>query len=447
LACLIRSSTLPFEITVHNVFFDVDNSFRPVFLLFILGTIFLNNAHGLYQTKREIVETIEVWQVIKSVFFASLITIVAIYITKIEDFPRTIFSLIVIFTTMSFSLWRIGKRLLVEYLISRGYNNFNVLIVGAGKVGHALVGEMKKRPSLGLQVVGFLDDFKTQPDHPSDPKVLGKLSDFAKVARREFINEVYITVHSEVDIFAQIMEQAKKMGIAVKVIPQGFEMIARDFNKYNIGFIPVLEYLGAQDQQKQVGKRLFDICVSASLIVFLLPVFLTIVILIKLDSPGPVLYFSKRFGRSGRVFHMYKFRSMVMDAERLLEKYKHKNEVDGPIFKIKNDPRITRIGRILRKYSLDELPQLFNVLEGTMSLVGPRPLPINQVEKEDLKQLRRLEIRPGITGLWQIRGRSDISFSRLVKWDMWYISNWSFWLDLNILWQTFPVVIKGRGAY
>jgi len=144
---------------------------------------------------------------------------------------------------------------------------------------------------------------------------------------------------------------------------------------------------------------------------------------------------------------MYKFRSMRADADHIAEQIQDKNEVDGPIFKIKKDPRITKIGRILRRYSLDELPQLFNVITGDMSLVGPRPLPISQIEREDFRQLKRLEVRPGITGLWQIRGRSDISFARLVKWDIWYINNWSFWLDFNILIQTIPVVLKGRGAY
>ena len=144
---------------------------------------------------------------------------------------------------------------------------------------------------------------------------------------------------------------------------------------------------------------------------------------------------------------MLKFRSMVVDADRLLEKIKHQNEVDGPIFKMKKDPRITPFGAFLRRYSLDELPQLINVVNGDMSLVGPRPLPIHQVEKEDLRQLKRLDIRPGITGLWQIRGRSDISFQRLIRWDMWYINNWSFWLDFYILTQTLPVVLKGKGAY
>ena len=138
---------------------------------------------------------------------------------------------------------------------------------------------------------------------------------------------------------------------------------------------------------------------------------------------------------------------MVNGADNLMHKLKIQNEVDGPIFKIKKDPRITKVGCVLRKYSLDELPQLINVLKGDMSLVGPRPLPIEQIEKEDLNQLIRLEVRPGITGLWQIRGRSDLAFARLVKWDIWYINNWSFWLDLNILLQTVPVVIKAKGAY
>ena len=144
---------------------------------------------------------------------------------------------------------------------------------------------------------------------------------------------------------------------------------------------------------------------------------------------------------------MLKFRSMVVNADALLTQLKERNEADGPIFKIRKDPRITRVGAYLRRWSLDELPQIFNVLKGDMSLVGPRPLPITQVEKEDLRQLRRLGIRPGMTGLWQIRGRSDVSFDKLLRWDIWYINNWSFGLDLYILFKTFPVVFKGQGAY
>jgi lipopolysaccharide/colanic/teichoic acid biosynthesis glycosyltransferase len=138
---------------------------------------------------------------------------------------------------------------------------------------------------------------------------------------------------------------------------------------------------------------------------------------------------------------------MVKDAEGKLHELKHKNEVDGPIFKIRQDPRMTQVGRFLRRYSIDEMPQLVNVLLGEMSLVGPRPLPLDQVEREDLKQLKRLEVRPGITGLWQVRGRSDLPFHRLIKWDSWYVNNWSFMLDVNILMETVPVVLRGKGAY
>jgi len=231
------------------------------------------------------------------------------------------------------------------------------------------------------------------------------------------------------------------------VVPIAFDRAVGEIFKFNIGYIPILEYCELGHNRMQYGKRLFDFFVSAAALLLLLPVFLVISILIKLDSPGPVFYFSTRYGRQGRVFKMWKFRSMVEDADARLNDLKKKNEVDGPIFKIRKDPRVTRVGKFLRKYSLDELPQIVNVLCGDMSMVGPRPLPLDQVEQEDMKQLKRLEVRPGITGLWQVRGRSDLPFHRLIKWDTWYINNWSFGLDMNILFETIPVVLKGKGAY
>jgi exopolysaccharide biosynthesis polyprenyl glycosylphosphotransferase len=345
------------------------------------------------------------------------------------------------------SIWRILKRLFVEYLVVHGYNNFNALIIGAGKVGMALLNEIEKRPGVGIKVIGFLDDFKQNT--PEEPKIriLGKIADFVSIARREFITKVFITIHHDSKVFLKLLEEAKDLGVAMRVIPQGFHVMTCDFSKYNIGFIPILEYSEEYSFRKQVGKRLFDFCFGCIAFVFLMPVFCVLGILIKWDNPGPVFYKSRRYGRKGKIFNMYKFRSMVADADRMLEKIKHQNEMDGPIFKIKSDPRVTRMGRFLRKYSLDEMPQLINVIRGEMSLVGPRPLPIDQIEKEDLRQLERLEVKPGITGLWQIRGRSDLAFNRLLKWDLWYIDNWSFWLDLYILMQTLPVVFKGRGAY
>jgi exopolysaccharide biosynthesis polyprenyl glycosylphosphotransferase len=314
-------------------------------------------------------------------------------------------------------------------------------------VGMALAEEINKHPTLGLRVAGYLDDFKTKGQTVAGHPVLGKITDFYDVAQKSFINKVFITVHHDSKVFFRLLEDARDLRIAVRVIPQGYEFTTGEFTKYNIGCIPILEYCEEEMMIKQVGKRFFDVVISFFLLLLLLPLFLIVGLFIKLDSRGPVFYFSRRYGCRGKQFFMFKFRSMVCNAEDALCNLQHLNEVDGPIFKIKRDPRITALGRILRKYSIDELPQIINVLRGDMSLVGPRPLPIEQVEREDLRQLKRLYVRPGITGLWQIRGRSDISFSRLIKWDVWYINNWSFWLDLNILVQTIPVVIKGKGAY
>ena len=231
------------------------------------------------------------------------------------------------------------------------------------------------------------------------------------------------------------------------MIPQGFEFTTGEFLKYNIGFIPVLEYCDEEHLIKQAGKRLFDFISAGIAMVLLSPVFIVLGVMIKLDSPGSVFYLSRRYGRRGRKFHMYKFRSMAKNADKSLKEMRHKNEVDGPIFKMKNDPRVTRLGRMLRRYSLDELPQLINVLKGDMSLVGPRPFPVEESQKFEYNHMERLAVKPGITGLAQIRGRSDLSFYRWVKWDLWYVNHWSFGLDLKILWWTIPAVFKGKGAY
>ncbi len=447
LACRLREVTLPFSVNFYSLLFEPANPFRIIFLFWILTGIFCAYANRLYETKREIYEGIEIWQVVKCVLMSSLVVIVAIFTLKIERFPRSILLSGTVTAALCLSFWRVLKRMFVQYIVSQGYNNFNVLIIGAGKVGRALLEEIKKRPYLGLKVIGFLDDFKmTDPHHP-EIKILGKISDFVAVARPEFINKIFITIHHDSGVFLQLLEQAKELGIAVRVIPQGFDLMSGDFFRYNIGLIPILEYCDIELTRSQFGKRFFDFVISLFALLVFWPILLLIGIIIKLDSPGPAIYSSKRYGRRGRVFNMYKFRSMVKNADEVLKVIRHKNEVGGPIFKMKSDPRITKVGGFLRKYSLDELPQMINVFKGEMSLVGPRPLPIEQVEREDLKQLMRLEVRPGITGLWQIRGRSDVPFTRLVKWDIWYINNWSFWLDLNILFQTIPAVFKCKGAY
>jgi exopolysaccharide biosynthesis polyprenyl glycosylphosphotransferase len=195
-----------------------------------------------------------------------------------------------------------------------------------------------------------------------------------------------------------------------------------------------------------VMKRLLDIALSSVALVVLTPVLLAIAIAVHTDSPGPVFYVSERIGKKGRVFGCLKFRTMVRDAERRRTEVLHMNERDSVLFKITNDPRITRMGRFLRKYSLDELPQLINVLRGDMSMVGPRPPIASEVKRYELNHLRRLDVVPGVTGLWQVQARQDPSFDSYISLDTAYIENWSLWLDIKILVRTIGVVVAGTGT-
>jgi len=444
LTLLIRPQTVHFAITLQSLFSSAD-PFKLLFMVWTLLILFFHYTHGLYHTRREQLISREIGEVIKSTFISTLVIVVLAFLLKIQDFPRSVMILNAVVITLFCSFWRLLKRWWVNYLVSNGYNNFNTLIIGAGPTGILLANEINKQPALGLKIKGFLDDEKV--GHCAQWPVLGKLEHFQEIIHREFIHKIFISGYSNQESFIKLLEIAREEGLAVRVVPQGYEYMAQDFIKFNIGIIPILEYSDIDTNHRQSFKRAFDIILSFLLMIPLLCVFIALALLIKLDSPGPVFYQSRRYGRYGRMFNMYKFRSMVVNADELLSQLKDKNEVDGPIFKIKKDPRITRMGAFLRRFSLDELPQILNVLKGDMSLVGPRPFPITQIEKEDLRQLRRLGIRPGITGLWQIRGRSDVSFDKLLHWDIWYIKNWSFGLDLYILLQTFPVVIKGKGAY
>ena len=446
LVLLFRPGTVPFDVSPQG-FFSSTNPFKILFIVWTPVILFFHKTHGLYQTRRELLEGLEILEVIKSVFVSTLVIIVVAYLFRIQDFPRSVMILNAMVITVFCSIWRVFKKLLVDYLVRQGYNNFKTVIIGAGKVGILLAEEIKKRPSLGIKIAGFLDDHKTGVCGSGDWPVLGRVDQFETIAQKAFVNKVFITIYPNNDVFGRVLEQARGMDMAVRVIPQGYELMAHDPVKYNIGIIPVLAYWDSNVNYRLRAKCFFDLCMAAAGFLCILPALIIVAVLIKLDSPGPVFYKSMRYGRRGRIFNMYKFRSMICNADEALSQLKNKNEVDGPIFKIRKDPRITRCGAFLRKYSLDELPQILNVIKGDMSLVGPRPLPVDQIEKEDLQQLKRLDVRPGITGLWQIRGRSDLSFVRLVKWDIWYINNWSFGLDLYILFQTLPVVLKGKGAY
>jgi exopolysaccharide biosynthesis polyprenyl glycosylphosphotransferase len=321
-----------------------------------------------------------------------------------------------------------------------------VLIVGAGKSGRELLSEIEDNPFFGLKVVGFLDDNKTGPVNGYN--ILGKISDLERVIKRRFVDEIYVTIPSERAIVTQVLRKAKELHRAVRILADNFEIPLSKVKINYIGFFPLICYFeqGKHGTDKFI-KRLLDLIIAIFIIALMLPLLLLIAFIIKLDSPGPVFYVSRRSGRKGEEFNFYKFRSMYDGAEREKEKLRPMSDVKGPIFKIKNDHRITRFGMVLRRYSLDELPQLINVLKGDMSLVGPRPLPVEESNQCAESQLSRLDVRPGIACIAQIRGRSNISFYKWMKWDLWYIENWTLGLDFQILFWMIPAVLKRRGAY
>jgi exopolysaccharide biosynthesis polyprenyl glycosylphosphotransferase len=355
--------------------------------------------------------------------------------------------------------WRLVRHKWAERTFARNGHPRRVLIVGAGKVGRYLENLLKNSPSLGLRPVGFLDDWKSPASGPqgngSRGPILGGVADFASVVFELEVDDVFITIPSERGKLAHIVHEAGEMGIAVHVVPEMFDLLVREVAFENIGALPVLRLFHARfNAGERFLKRLEDILAASLLLLVFAPVMAVIAIAVALDSKGPVIYRQKRHGLGGRPFELLKFRSMSAGADdsrhrTAAEKWLHSSD---PIdersgrYKIVGDSRLTRVGKIIRKYSLDELPQLWNVLRGEMSLVGPRPpIPYEFVQYEE-HQKKRLLIKPGITGLWQVSGWHKLSFEEMVLLDLRYINEWSIWLDMWIIGKTVPLVLLGRGA-
>jgi exopolysaccharide biosynthesis polyprenyl glycosylphosphotransferase len=298
---------------------------------------------------------------------------------------------------------------------------------------------LEAHPEMGRAVCGLLDDWK-----PAGNGVIGRVSDLAKLARAEFVDEVILAGPHDRDATLRVLREAQRLHLDVRMAPDLFGCEATVLTQ--AGGVLLLSL--HEERPPFAGllvKRLLDVALSAMALVCLAPALALIALLIRLDSPGPVLYSALRAGRKGRPFHCYKFRTMVKDADDLKGELRARNQRRGPFFKIPDDPRITRIGRVLRRYSLDELPQLWNVLVGDMSLVGPRPHPLDDFSAYAIEHFSRLDVTPGITGLWQVTGRKDPSFQNGVDLDLEYIRRWSLGLDLRILLRTASEIWRGSG--
>ncbi len=319
------------------------------------------------------------------------------------------------------------------------------LIVGAGDIGRTLERKIASHPEYGLELVGFVDDDVAAGD------VLGRTCDLTRLIDRLHVDWVVLAFSEwPHERTLELVREVRRPDVHLSIVPNFYELFASNASLEDIEGVPVVS-LPSMSLSRTVRalKRSFDIVASAAGLLALSPVLLAAALAIRLDTKGPTFFRQARHGRDGRTFRIVKFRTMVADAESMRFALGHLNEMEGggPLFKIHDDPRITRVGRFLRKWSIDELPQLWNVLRGEMSLVGPRPFVVHESEQITGWASRRLDTTPGITGLWQVLGRNDIAFEEMVKLDYVYVTNWSLWWDIKILVQTLPVVLARRGAY
>jgi exopolysaccharide biosynthesis polyprenyl glycosylphosphotransferase len=372
----------------------------------------------------------------------------ALYLLHADDIPRGIVISTVCLVAFALGMRRLVYRVLLYRRFDRGLDTRNVLIVGTGPEAHALRHHLESIKHLGYTFKGFIESPSADARATVDMKdVVGSLDTLFQNTRKQFIDEIFVTTNCERSIIQDVLEQARVRGVDLRVVPDMYDGVAWNNPIEYIGQFPTIPlYRGDVPEFGRFFKRTFDIAFSTLALVLLSPILLAVALAIRLDSPGPVFYTSERIGKKGVVFRCIKFRTMVRDADRQRAEMMHMNERDGVLFKVANDPRITRIGRFLRKYSIDELPQFINVLSGDMSIVGPRPPLAGEVRRYDLDHLRRLDVTPGITGLWQVQGRQDPSFNSYVSLDVTYIENWSIWLDFKIIMRTVGVVLAGTGV-
>ena len=323
----------------------------------------------------------------------------------------------------------------------------NIVIIGSNARAHQMGELIERYASWGLRILGYVDT-KRDASVPATGDVLGSIADLDRITETNVIDEfIFIGEHSDLEGFEEILELCHEQGIRIRVAADFFPDKVTKLSMEFLENIPIITFSSTPDHAfSLLVKRMLDIMISFVCLLLLLPLFAIIGLMVKLTSKGPVIYRQTRCGLFGRKFTLYKFRSMREGAEDVLWEIRHLNEMDGPVFKMRNDPRVTPVGRFLRKSSVDEWPQFWNVFKGDMSLVGPRaPLP-EEVREYSRWQRRRLSVKPGITCLWQVSGRNEIDFHEWMKLDLHYIDNWSLLLDLKILLRTFPVVLMGKGA-
>ncbi len=424
--------------------------YLPFVGLFTVLLILVYRQQGVYKLRRQVSWVDEFYAIVNGTATGTIITIVIVFLYRAGFYSRIIFIYAGILSVVFLGLSRLIKVGILRRMRRRGIGVRQVLIIGAGEVGRTVMRAVVANLESGMKIIGFLDDHPAKGETDIGRfKALGKIDNLANVLDAEHIDEVIITLpwqyHRKIML---IMTLCERKHIRTRIVPDLFQMRISHMHVEDIAGVPMIGI-------KEVGisglnhliKRAIDIGIAGAGLLLGGPLMGLMALMIKMESPGPVLFSQDRAGKNGELFTLYKFRSMIDGADQQKDTLQDFNEADGPLFKIKDDPRMTRLGKLMRRLSIDELPQLYNVVTGDMSLIGPRPPIPAEVEQYQEWHKRRLEVAPGLTGLSQISGRSELTFDETALLDIYYIENWSPALDTKILLQTIPRVIFGNGAY
>jgi Undecaprenyl-phosphate galactose phosphotransferase WbaP len=421
------------------------------YLAFPLIFIAFLRHSGVYQ------KPMGIWIKMERIFWSSVYAMVLIvflvYATHIADSTSRLF--IVFLGFFAFLFLCLSRVVIAKILDWAGVGNYPVLLVGAGKTAQLLLRGVKEDIGLNFHFVGYVDDAGERKEYVGDLPYLGTFDNIEQVIADTQVNDVIIaTPGLTPDKLDSLIYRIQPLVRNLAFVP---DLIGLPVNGVTVEsmFNERLLLMGLRNnlarRYNKIAKYIFDMVLTTVGVICISPILLLLAILIRLDSPGPIIFAHKRIGQNGKEFPCYKFRTMCVDADVKLKEYLAANpearEEWERDFKLKDDPRVTRVGRVLRRTSLDELPQLFNVLKGEMSLVGPRPIVTAEIPRYGNYIADFYMVRPGITGMWQVNGRSDTTYEERVQMDSWYVRNWSVWLDLSLLWKTFSVVLHHKGAY
>ncbi|MBX3052340.1 MAG: sugar transferase [Caldilineaceae bacterium] len=421
------------------------------FSVALVAILFLSfNFSGVYRQRRDRGWLEEVYSIATATTLGVVTLIILNLIFGELSYSRLIFLYAAVFVILLLGGSRAAIYMLRGYLRARGVAVQRVVLVGAGDVGRMVMRNIAARPNLGYRLIGFLDDNPTKNSTDIGRfKALGPLENFEQVLLTYPVDEAIICLpwqsHRTV---ARLLHQCEQSGVRAHIVPDLFQLTKNQMRVEDLNGVPLISTREVSIAGwNLIFKRVLDLVIVSVGSLFALPIGLLIILAIRLDSSGPVIYSQTRVGKNGKPFAIYKFRSMVTDAEERRDELAALNEATGPLFKVRDDPRRTRVGRLLRRFSLDELPQLINVFRGEMSLIGPRPNLPEEVAQYKEWHHKRLSVSPGMTGLWQVSGRSDLTFDEMVLLDIYYAENWSLGMDLGILLMTGPRVLFAKGAY